>query len=466
MQSLGHGVSSQLFNRTNSLHALRRDFQEGLTVKAAGRLITIRNMGKSVFADINDGSGRFQLYINKKALDDNSFAAFNLLASGDIIGVEGALFVTRAGEQTIKVSNWVLLSKAFLPLPEKWHGLRDMETRYRQRYLDLIANPEVKQLFEKRSEVIRSIRDFLGQQGFTEVETPMMQSVPGGAAARPFETHYAALNSKMYLRIAPELYLKRLLVGGFDKIFELNRNFRNEGLSKNHNPEFTMLEIYQAYSDMRGMMALVKNLITQTAQNVFGSLVLGEGESRVDLESAWREVPYKELIIEKMGGNWYELPLAEQKSAAEKMGLAVDPEWDSIAVTHEIYEKTIEKTLKAPTFVTRFPAPLVPLARKCEDDKTLVDVYELVINGMEISPGYSELADSLDQRERFMAQSGSEIQKVDEDFLTALEYGMPPAGGMGLGVDRLVMVLTCSESIRDVILFPQMRRKSEDTRCL
>ncbi|NLB56654.1 MAG: lysine--tRNA ligase [Lentisphaerae bacterium] len=455
----GYGIDETPFVRTADLKTIRANFEEGKEIKAAGRLMTIRDMGKSVFADLRDGSDRFQIYLNKKTVSEKDFEVFGLLSPGDMVGVEGELFTTRAGEFTIKITTWRLLAKSILPMPEKWHGLRDTEARYRQRYLDLIVNPEVKSVFEMRSHIIRAMRDYLWENGFLEVETPMMQSVAGGAAARPFETFYTALDSKMYLRIAPELYLKRLLVGGFEKVFELNRNFRNEGLSRNHNPEFTMLEIYQAFSDVRGMMDLIKNLILHTAQTVLGTLKCGTGEKELDLGAPWREVEYRTLIKEKMGDNWFELSKEEQVSGVEKLGLSVDPEWDSVMVTHEIYEKLIEKSLIQPTFVTRFPANLIPLAKTCPDDPTLVNVYELVINGMEVSPGYSELADPIEQRKRFEEQTGEDTHKMDEDFVTALEYGMPPAGGLGMGVDRLVMVLTGSDTIRDVVLFPQMRQK-------
>ena len=338
-----------------------------------------------------------------------------------------------------------------------------MEQRYRQRYVDLIVNDESRELFKKRIRIIQEIRNYLASKGFMEVETPMLQYIPGGAAANPFKTHYQALNCEMFLRIAPELYLKRLLVGGFEKVFELNRNFRNEGISRRHNPEFTMLELYQAYGNCETMMELIEEMITTVAMNVFGTLQIQmPGDKVVDLSRPWRRAPYKDLIREKAGDDWFDLPRDEKYKRAKEMNLQVMPDWSDLEITHEIYEKLIEHTLIQPTFVTRLPAELVPLAKKCPDDPTLVDVYELEINGQEISPGYTELNDPVDQRERFMHQvtlSGKDpAQAVDEDFLTALEYGMPPAGGMGVGIDRLVMALTGAESIRDVILFPQMKR--------
>ncbi len=453
------------FKRSGRLAEIRSAFEENKAVSAAGRLTTTRDMGKSIFADLRDGSDRFQIYAQKSSLGDAAFEAFKLLDLGDHVGVEGTLFTTRTGEQTLKIERWTLLSKALLPLPEKWHGLKDTDQRYRQRYLDLISNPGVREVFNKRIQAVREIRNYLVERQFQEVETPMMQSQPGGATARPFVTHYEALNSRMYLRIAPELYLKRLLVGGFDRVFELNRNFRNEGLSRTHNPEFTMMEVYEAYSDRRGMQELVEGLITHVAQGVMGTLKVGTPEAPIDLTSPWREVTYRELVLERMGADWFSLEKDVMRAKAEAAGLHGDPAWSRDEITHEIYSKLIEKTLQNPTFVTRLPAELVPLAKRCEDDSTVVDVFELVIGGKEIAPGYSELNDPLEQRKRLEEQvalaapgrASEEAQKVDEDFLAALEHGMPPAGGMGIGIDRLIMTLTGSEAIRDVILFPQLK---------
>ncbi|MBU4211842.1 MAG: lysine--tRNA ligase [Verrucomicrobia bacterium] len=462
LAAAGFAPFGQAFPNTRLLADLRAGFQEGLAVRAAGRLMTIRNMGKSVFADLRDGSDRFQLYAGKSHTTE--FDAFkHLLDAGDLVGVEGELFTTRMGEPTIRILKWTLLAKALRPLPEKWHGLKDVEIRYRQRYLDLVANPEVRRLFDQRSQAVREIREFLWAKGFREVETPMMQTQVGGAAARPFKTRYTALNTDMFLRIAPELYLKRLLVGGFDKLFELNRNFRNEGLSKTHNPEFTMLEVYQAWSDRQGMQALVQELITTVAQKVVGSLQVGRDENRIDLAPPWREAPYRDLILEKAGADWYDLAPAAARARATSLGLVIDPAWSMTQTTHEIYEKLVERTLQNPTFVMRLPRDLVPLAKVCADDDRVVDVFELVIGGKEIAPGYSELNDPLEQRKRLEAQSGAKAQKVDEEFLLALEHGMPPSGGMGLGIDRLVMILTGAEAIRDVILFPQLRPKSDQS---
>ncbi len=459
--SKGMSPFGRSFKRTGRLAEIRAGFEENKPVSMAGRITTFRDMGKSIFADIRDGSDRFQIYAQKNTIGDAAFEAFKLLDLGDHVGVDGALFTTRTGEPTLKISNWTLLSKALLPLPEKWHGLKDTDQRYRQRYLDLIANPGVREVFNKRIQIVREIRNYLCARQFQEVETPMMQPQPGGATAKPFTTHYEALDCRMYLRIAPELYLKRLLVGGFDKVFELNRNFRNEGLSRTHNPEFTMMEVYEAYSDMRGMKELIEELITQVALTVMGSLTVGSAEAPINLTRPWREVAYRDLVMERMGMDWFSQDKQAMRLNAEAHDLYVDPAWGTDEITQEVYSKLIEKTLMDPTFVTRLPAELVPLAKRCEDDPSVVDVFELVIGGKEIAPGYSELNDPLEQRRRFEAQAGEDAQKVDEDFLTALEHGMPPAGGMGIGIDRLVMTLTGSEAIRDVILFPQLKPKED-----
>jgi lysyl-tRNA synthetase class 2 len=460
LQALGLAPYGGAFERERIAEAAAR-FQEGGEARLAGRLVLIRNMGKSTFAHLDDGTGRFQIYLQKPEVGETSYEAFRCLDTGDIIGVEGGFFVTRTGERTLRVRRWTLLAKALRPLPEKWHGLRDVEQRYRQRYLDLIANREVRDLFVRRSAMIREIRQFLHEEGFMEVETPMLQAQAGGAAARPFLTHYQALDVTMALRIAPELYLKRLLVGGFDRLFELNRNFRNEGLDRTHNPEFTMLELYEAYADVRRMKSLVQALILRVADRVFGTRTIGEGDRAIRLDPPWPEVTYSDLIRQRMGADWFSLSADAARERARAHGLEVPGEWDHRLITHEVYEKLIERTLVQPTFVTRLPSALIPLARPCADDPALADVFELVIRGQEIAPAYTELNDPLLQREAFLRQAGDNPQKVDEDFLTALEYGMPPAGGMGVGIDRLCMILAGAEAIRDVILFPQLRPRHE-----
>lgn len=457
LEARGYAPFGQAFERTGRLGELRASFVEGRSVRAAGRVVAKRDMGKSVFVHLHDFSGRFQVYLKKDALGDAAFEAFRYVDLGDHIGVEGEMFTTRTGEPTIKANRWTMLGKALRNLPEKWHGLQDVETRYRQRYLDLIANPEVCAVFLKRTRIIQEIRAFLTARGFHEVETPMMQPLAGGAAARPFETFYNALNAPMYLRVAPELYLKRLLVGGFDRVFELNRNFRNEGLDRSHNPEFTMLEIYEAFGDLRTMKALIEALIVHVAQTVNGTLTAGAPDRPVDLTPPWREATYADLVREAVGDDWDALPVEAARERARARGLEIPADWDKTAITHEVYEKIVERSLRNPTFVTRLPAALMPLAKACADDPSVVDVFELVIDGREIAPAYSELNDPLEQRRRFEIQAAGDPSKVDEDFLLALEHGMPPAGGMGVGIDRLVMLLTGAESIRDVILFPQMK---------
>ena len=442
------------------------DSEDEQVVRVAGRLMGRRIMGNAIFADIKDSSSRIQLFISKKIIGADEFKMFKKLFDiGDILGIDGELFVTRTGELSVKVKKMTLLSKSLHSLPEKFHGLTNVEQRYRQRYLDLIMSEDSRDVFLKRFQIIREIRKYLETKDFLEVETPMLQPMAGGASANPFKTYYEALSSDMFMRIAPELYLKRLLVGGFEKVYELNRNFRNEGMSRRHNPEFTMIEIYQAYGDCQTMMELVEELVTTIAQNVFGTLKIEHANGNIiDLTRPWRRAPYAELVKEKAGDNWFDISHEERVKHAKEMGLFVENSWPDFEITNEVYEKLIEKTLIQPTFVTRLPAQLVPLAKTCSDDKSVVDVFELEINGQEIAPGYSELNDPIEQRRRFMEQyerskeDGDDVnEKVDQDFLTAMEHGMPPAGGMGIGIDRLVMMLTGAESIRDVVLFPQMR---------
>ena len=444
--------------------ALPEDSEEKLRFKIAGRLMARRLMGKSLFANLKDQNGMLQLYVQKNALGDEDYEFFKDLDIGDIICASGYAFRTRSGELSLHVESFELLSKILRPLPEKYHGLRDMEQRYRQRYLDLIMNDAVRRCFEMRSRIIAEIRAYLNNKGFMEVETPMMQTLAGGAAAQPFKTHYNALGCTMYLRIAPELFLKRLLTGGFEKVYEIGRNFRNEGMDRRHNPEFTSLELYEAYSDCRGMMELLEDMVCQVAEKTLGTLELKHSDEKcISLQRPWRRVPYEDLIKEKMGADWYELDLATQREKAAALGLQISADMDAVAITHEVYDRCIEGSLIQPTFVTRLPAFLVPLAKRCVDAPELVDVYELIINGQEMSPGYSELNDPAEQRSRFDAQNigcgeqEGEVDRIDEDFLCSLEYAMPPAGGLGLGIDRLIMLLSGEESIRDVILFPQMR---------
>jgi lysyl-tRNA synthetase class 2 len=440
---------------------------EGAAVAIAGRMTAHRDMGKSQFIDLKDVSGRVQVYAQKNVIGDELFDVFKHLDLGDFVGVTGTLFRTKSGEPSVKLESFTILTKALRPPPAKWHGLEDTEIRYRQRYLDLIANDDVKKVFLMRSAIVREIRSFLQSRGYVEVETPMMQSIPGGAAAQPFKTLHNALGCEFFLRIALELYLKRLLVGGIDKVFEIGRNFRNEGLSRRHNPEFTMLEAYQAYGDYATMMETVESMVKSVAEKVLGTLVIehkndaGEVTKTIDLRE-WRKVRYKDLVREKAGADWFELtPEERRRRAVEdlKLGGDIAAGYEDFEVTGAVFEKLVEPTLIQPTFVTHVPKQLVPLAKLSPDDPDCVEVFECCINGQEISPGYTEQNDPIEQRERLQHQAGGEQQKLDEDFLEALEYGMPPAGGIGIGIDRLCMMLLGQESIRDVILFPQLKPK-------
>jgi len=454
------------FEPDGSIAEVRAKFKEGEALRAAGRITAHRDMGKSHFLDLRDATGRIQIYVHAKEVGAEAMNLFGLLDLGDLIGVEGTCFVTKTGEPTLKVHILILLAKALRPLPEKWHGLHDIEARYRQRYLDLITNEGSRSIFEKRIAIVSETRRFFEDRGFLEVETPALQTVAGGAAAQPFSTHHKALGLDLYLRIAPELYLKRLLVGGFNKVFEISRNFRNEGISRKHNPEFTMLEAYWAYADFEKMANLVEELICHLAQVICGSLQIEHRDAEgkivrtINLKRPWRHARYVDLVCEVAGKDWFELSSEQcRKRATGDFKLEVLPQLADFEVTHHVFEKLIEEKTIDPLFVTHCPKELVPLAKQNTSDNSLVDVFELIINGVEIAPGYSELNDPLLQRQRLLEQAGEETQKIDEEFLLALEYGMPPAGGVGIGVDRLTMLLTGAESIRDVILFPLLRPK-------
>ncbi len=450
------------YDTDGSVCQVREKFSEGAALRVAGRITAHRDMGKSQFLDLSDATGRIQIFLHAKEIGDEAFAIFQNLDLGDFIGIEGEAFITRTGEPTIRVKTFSVLSKSLRPLPDKWHGVQDTEIRYRQRYLDLIANPESRDVFVKRIAIVREIRRFLEERDFIEVETPMMQTIAGGAAAQPFKTHHNALGRDLFLRIAPELFLKRLLVGGFPKIFELNRNFRNEGISRRHNPEFTMLEAYWAYADFERMAELVEEMICHLAETVCGGLMIehkdaeGAVTKTINLSRPWRRAQYRELI-EGVQPDWYDLTPELRRTRAAEIGLDVTHCVADFEVTQHLFEKFVEEKTMDPLYVTHCPKELVPLARQNADDPSVVDVYELVINGQEISPGYTELNDPIVQRERLEQQSGGETQDIDTDFLDALEYGMPPAGGIGIGIDRLVMMLTGAESIRDVLFFPHMK---------
>ena len=427
-----------------------------IEVRLGGRIVAQRGHGKAMFIDIRDGSGKIQAYARKDILKER-YSLFKKLELGDIIGVKGKVFKTRTGELTIDVSEFFLLAKSLRPLPEKWHGLQDIELRYRKRYLDLLFNPEIKKTFLKRGAIIKCIRDFLDRRGYLEVETPMMQPIPGGATARPFRTHHYALDKDFYLRIAPELYLKKLVVGGLEKIYELNRNFRNEGMDRFHNPEFTMLEIYSAYSDYKEMMELSEKLICEVAKKVNGSLKINYQGSEIDLSPPWRRMTFK-AALKEIGGLEVNYEDEEAlKEAASKAGLKVEGLRKDQILEH-LLDKKVVPNLIQPTFILDYPEETCPLAKRKKDEPSLIERFEIFIGGEEIGNAYSELNDPIEQRERFL-KAKAEDKSLDEDFLEAMEYGMPPTGGLGIGIDRLVMLLTNSSSIRDVILFPQMRPK-------
>lgn len=450
----------QTHSSAAALAAYVEDETASPVVSCAGRLIAIRKMGKASFARILDQAGTLQLYFKKDEVGEEAYEVFKRsLDLGDFIGVEGTLFKTKTGEVTLRVGRFAMVTKTLRPLPEKWHGLQDDDQIYRQRYLDLISNEESRKVFRTRSRIIRCIRDYLEARDFIEVETPILQAEAGGAAARPFNTHFNALDCPFYLRIALELYLKRLLVGGYDRVFEIGRNFRNEGISRRHNPEFTMLEVYQAYGDYRSMMTLIRGMVQAICDEVLGTEKIERYDGEViDLGGEWRVARYKDLIIERTGdADWFSRSKSDKVAWCQQEGIEVDPEREDFEITNAVFEKRIEPTLIQPTFVTHLPKQLIPLAKISPEDPDTVEVFELCINGQEIAPAYSEQNDPLVQREQLEVQAGEEQQKIDEEFLLALEHGMPPAGGMGVGIDRLVILLTGVASIRDVILFPSLK---------
>jgi lysyl-tRNA synthetase class 2 len=437
-------------------------------VSLAGRLVAMRDHGKTAFAHLMDRTGRIQLYGRADQLGDE-YGAFTSLDIGDFVGVTGEMFRTRTGQLTVAVKSVTFLTKALRPLPEKWHGLKDVETRYRQRYVDLVVNPDVREIFRLRSRIVSALRAFLDARGFLEVETPMMQPIPGGAIARPFKTHHNALDMDLYLRIAPELYLKRLVVGGFERVYEINRNFRNEGVSTQHNPEFTMLEFYQAYADYQDLIELTEELFTELAQSLLGRLTLTWGEHEIDLARPWRRLPFFQGLSEALDMTVApDTDAAAVARAAERKGLTpkAGPAW---LVWKEVFEELVEPILVQPTFVTDFPIELSPLAKKKRDNPLLVDRFELFIGRRELANAYSELNDPIDQLARFREQAAlqargdDEAHWLDEDYVRALEYGMPPAAGEGIGIDRLVMLFADQPSIREVILFPHLRPETGTT---
>jgi len=434
-------------------------------ISLAGRIMSKRSMGKLSFLDIRDSSGKIQLSLRYDLLGREKYEFLQDIDIGDIIGAEGKLFRTKAGELTLEVSNLAMLCKSLRPLPEKWHGLADVEKRYRQRYLDLISNEESKSIFTLRSKIITAIRSFLDKQGFMEVETPVLQPHAGGALARPFVTHHHALDEDLYLRIALELHLKRLVVGGFDKVYEVGRAFRNEGISVRHNPEFTLLECYQAYSDYNDMMRLVEEMLAHTAREVLGDTTLACNGKTIDLGLPWQRLYLREAIRNYCGIDFEDYPdAASLRTRMIEMGMEVDPGKGRGRLIDELISTFVEPKLTQPTFLLDYPVEMSPLAKSKRGNERLVERFEGFVNGMEIANAFTELNDPLEQRERFRQQlkeqvADEEVEIADEDFLQALEYGMPPTGGLGIGIDRLVMLLAGQQSVREVILFPQLKTK-------
>lgn len=438
-------------------------------VSIAGRIMQKRGMGKAAFAHIQDLSGKIQIYVRQDTVPGNQFAAFDLLDIGDMVGVHGVVFKTKTGETSVKVKELTVLTKSLLPLPDKFHGLKDVETRYRQRYVDLIVSPEVQKTFIARSKIIQSMRRYLDSRGYLEVETPTLHAIAGGAAARPFITHHNALDMQLYMRIAIELHLKRLIVGGLEKVYEIGRVYRNEGISTRHNPEFTMIELYEAYADYKDIMDLTENLIAHIAQEVLGTTKINYQGQEVDLAPPWRRVSMMELIREAVGIDFTaQMTNEEAHRLAKEHKVPVEPHMAFGHIVNAFFETFVEHTLIQPTFVTGHPVDISPLAKKNDKDPRFTDRFELFIVAREHANAFTELNDPIDQRQRFEAQlqekaaGNDEAHEMDEDFIRALEYGMPPTGGLGIGVDRLVMLLTDSPSIRDVLLFPHMRERADD----
>jgi len=443
---------------------------QAATVSVAGRLMAMRRMGKSSFADLRDGSGKIQLlFQDTHRYGRNEMELFKDLDIGDIVGVSGSLLRTKTGEPTVKVDDFAILAKSLQPLPEKWHGLSDVDKRYRQRYLDLIANAEVSQVFKARSRVITAIRHFLDRRGFIEVETPVLQPFAGGALARPFVTHHHTLDQDFYLRIALELYLKRLIVGGLDKVYELGRTFRNEGISTRHNPEFTMLESYEAYADYQDVMAMLETMVSEVSEQVLGTTDIQYGDTVIHLKPPWTRISLRDAVKEFSGIDFVSYPAADSlRYRMQKRGMEVDPQKSWAKLVDELISTFVEPNLIQPTFVLDYPLSMSPLAKTKPGQERVVERFEAFASGMEIANAFTELNDPQQQRERFeqqlkdrqdMSSNDEEVWSIDEDFLQALEYGMPPTGGLGVGIDRLVMLLTNQQSIREVVLFPQLRDK-------
>lgn len=467
LQAAGNDPFQQVrFERTNYTTDIKDNYDEmeGKTVRLAGRMMSKRIMGKASFSDMADRYGRIQMYVKRDVIGEDEYKAFKKLDIGDIVGIEGTVFRTQKGEISIMVSEMILLSKNLIPLPEKWHGLKDTDMRYRQRYVDLIINPDVRDTFEKRSKIVREIRNFMDSRGFMEVETPCLNTIPGGAAARPFITHHNALDIDMYLRIATELHLKRLIVGGLERVYEIGRIFRNEGMDTRHNPEFTTIELYQAYTDYHGMMDITEDMVVHVCEKVLGTTKVNYQGTELDLSKGWKRMTMAEAVKEYAGIDFMALSPEEALEAVKAKGLTPEKgkeSWGDLMAF--CYDEYVEENLMQPTFITDYPVEISPLAKRKPSDPRLTERFECFIYGRELCNAFSELNDPIDQRGRFERQvalrnaGDDEANMMDEDFLNALEYGMPPTGGMGMGIDRLVMFLTNAASIRDVLLFPTMK---------
>jgi len=469
----GYEAYPRTWHRTHTAQqavALLKQQEENKAEKAeislAGRIMARRSMGKITFIDLRDGSGKMQLFLGRDSFNEKDNELLKDLDIGDFLGVKGTLFRTKTGEPTVHVDSFTLLSKSLRPLPEKWHGLTDVDIRHRQRYLDLISSPEVKQTFEARSKIITAVRQFFNERGFIEVETPVLQSAAGGALAKPFITHHNALDQDFYLRIALELHLKRLIVGGFDKVYEIGRVFRNEGLSIKHNPEYTLLESYEAYADYTDVMKMVEELVSTVCRQVFGTMEAKLGDHTLNFTPPWPRINLREAVQQFSGIDFVQYPKAELlRAKMQEIGIEVDPKKNWAKLVDELIGTYVEPNLIQPTFLVDYPVSLSPLAKTKQDNPRVVERFEAFAGGFEIANAFTELNDPIEQRERFEEQLkeregyGEEEWSIDEDFLQALEYGMPPTGGLGIGIDRLVMILTNQQSIREVILFPQVKDK-------
>ncbi|KFN14156.1 lysine--tRNA ligase [Bacillus pseudomycoides] len=463
------------FERTNSTEELlnlygefsKEELEEkGISVSIAGRIMTKRGKGKAGFAHIQDLHGQVQIYVRKDAVGDERYELFNTADLGDLVGIEGKVFKTNVGELSVKATGFTLLTKALRPLPDKYHGLKDVEQRYRQRYLDLITSMESRETFVTRSKIIREMRRYLDDNGYLEVETPMMHAIAGGASARPFITHHNALDMELYMRIAIELHLKRLIVGGLEKVYEIGRVFRNEGVSTRHNPEFTMIELYEAYADYKDIMKLTENMIAHIAKQVLGTTTIQYGEQEINLEPEWTRLHMVDAIKQYSGADfWSPMSVEEARALAKEHGVEIKDTMEVGHIINEFFEQKVEEKLIQPTFIYGHPVEISPLAKKNDEDPRFTDRFELFIVAREHANAFTELNDPIDQKERFEAQlkereqGNDEAHMMDDDYIEALEYGMPPTGGLGIGIDRLVMLLTNAPSIRDVLLFPAMRHK-------